>query len=115
MERRQKQNKTIKNQLPKVKMSQMDLMQIKNEIAESCSQYYIENLYTCFAYVLHKEFGFGKKRIEKGIKSVDGIFAKISSGELTMEQIVKTLFEDCNLNLEFDFSDDTEVKESKDE
>jgi len=66
------------------------------------SQIEMEIFYTCFSLGMHRLYGFGAERILRVLKFVDEQYAKLNSGEATMESLAEELKRECGVELQIE-------------
>lgn len=89
----------IESKKGKVYLRPGDIRKMKEEIAGQAAKFDVEVLLTCFAQVLHDDYGFGQKRILRALQSVDDTFGRVLSGELDVEQMKKRLEDEADVRI----------------
>lgn len=76
-------------------MSKEDLSKFSDEV----SKYNVETLMTCFALVLHRDFGFGKTRIFRLLSGVDELMGGILDGSVTIGEYKQQLEDEAGVRI----------------
>ena len=99
--RRQERQQRILTKRGNISLSPYELRQIKRQAVNDIATFDVEIMQTCFAVVLHEEFGFGPKRIERAIRAVDRKFGMILNDELTADELAKSLEDSTGIEVRF--------------
>lgn len=85
--RRMERQARIQENKGKISLRPDEIRQIRRDAIDQVVQYDVEVLMTCFAMVLHEQYGFGYKRIFRALEGVDNLFGKVLDHELTIDDI----------------------------
>ncbi len=89
--RRTERKERIEDRKGKIFLKPGDIAKLKNDVAEAAAKHDTEVLLTCFALVLHDEFGFGKKRIMRALESIDRAFDLVLTDKLDVDSMKNRL------------------------
>ena len=81
----------IEGKKGKIYLRPSDVTKMKKDIAKQAADFDVEVLLTCFAQVLHDNYGFGQKRIMRALQAVDDTFGKVLNDELDVEEMKQRL------------------------
>lgn len=65
-------NRSERRRLEKQNRIRNENRKLIDAIAQDAENQRVEALMTCFALAMHEEFGFGKKRVLRALRRVDG-------------------------------------------
>ncbi len=99
--RRQERQQRILTKRGNLSISPYELRQIKRKAVDDIAAFDVEILHTCFAVVLHEEFGFGYQRIMRALSAVDRKFGLILHNELTADELAKNLEDTVGLKVKY--------------
>jgi hypothetical protein len=90
-QRKAERNNRIANRKGKLVLSPQELAYIKEDVTATAAMYDTEMLMTCFALAERRLLGFGKKRILRSLRYIDGLMDGILDGTATIEDYKKEL------------------------
>lgn len=89
--RKAERRNRIEDKKGKIYLTPAEVKKMKDEISSQAANFDVEVLLTCFAQVLHDEYGFGQKRILRALNAVDTTFGKVLDGELSVKEMKQRL------------------------
>ena len=98
--KREREDRIYENQ-QSVKMTKEEYKNIQDQVAKDASIFAVEALMTCFATVLHEDFGFGFTRIDRAICSIDEMFGKVLDGEVSIPEMKEKLEKTTGISIKY--------------
>ena len=99
-ERRQRERaERIQNRKGKIALRPDEIRRMKNDVVDQVSTYDVEVLLTCFAQVLHDEYGWGRIRVLRALEAVDKTFGRVLAGSLTIPQMQQRLQDEVGVRI----------------
>ncbi len=89
--RRAERQNRIEDKKNKIYLRPSDITKMKQDITKQVADFDVEVLLTCFAQVLHDNYGFGQKRIMRALQAVDDTFGKVLNDELDVGEMKQRL------------------------
>lgn len=100
--RRQERNGRISDRKGKIALRPDQIQRIKNDAADTASKFGVDTLMTCFAQVLHTEFGWGRVRILRVLNAVDETFGRVLTDGLSIQEMRQKLEDEVGLRIRSD-------------
>lgn len=97
--RRAERQNRIEDKKNKIYLRPSDITKMKQDITKQMADFDVEVLLTCFAQVLHDNYGFGQKRIMRALKAVDDTFGKVLNEELNVEEMKRRLEDEVGVRI----------------
>lgn len=93
-------NRAERRRIAKRKVSHKDLLYVERQSADQAIDYATKAYSAALALALHDKLGFGKKRSQRFIQQVWDTFRNIQEGYLSLDDVVKTVQEDLEIDLD---------------
>ena len=93
-------NRAERRRIAKRKVSHKDLLHVERQSADQAIDYATKAYSAALALALHDKLGFGKKRSQRFIQQVWDTFRNIQEGYLSLDDVVKTVQEDLEIDLD---------------
>ncbi|MDD3337856.1 MAG: hypothetical protein PHS82_03270 [Lachnospiraceae bacterium] len=100
--RRAERKNRIENKKGKVYLRPGDIKKMKEDITSDVAKFDVEVLLTCFAQVLHDQYGFGHTRVMRALAAVDETFGKVLNDELLVSDMQKRLEDEVGVTIRCD-------------
>ena len=100
--RRQERADRILDKKGRIALRPDEIRRMKRETADQISTFDVEVMLTCFAQVLHDQYGWGRVRVLRAMHAVDDTFGRILNGELSVDDMQKRLQDEVGLRIKCD-------------
>lgn len=97
--RRQERAKRIQDRKSKILMRPDEIRQMKRDLVDQIATYDVDVLLTCFAQVLHDQYGWGRVRILRALTAVDDMFGRVLSDELNVQEMQARLADEVGIRI----------------
>lgn len=94
----ERQNR-IEDKKGKIYLRPSDIAAMKRDISKRAAEFDVEALLTCFAQVLHDQYGFGPTRLMRALKQVDDTFGKVLNDELSVGEMQQRLQDETGIRI----------------
>ena len=98
--RRQERSVRIGNKKGKIALRPDQIRKIKRDTADTVARYDVDALMTCFAQVLHTEYGWGSTRVLRALNAVDDMFGKVLNDGLSIDDMKRQLEDELGIRVQ---------------
>lgn len=92
-------NRAQRRNLAKKGVTAEDLKRIYEQTKATSIKYTVSAYSTALAIVLHDKYGFGEKRLKTLLAQVEDTFDSIVQGYVSIDELKKTILEECKVNI----------------